>query len=1776
MDPRETEALVQRLVQNPHDQDAITLAHQAGQSDPKAYALLLEKVGTATSDPAFACHWLTESANVWTTTLGDAHRAARALMIAIDRDPTQPTPAERLADLYREKGDTKALVALLERRAKALSVVAQQDVSLRTQVSGIHEELGQLWAAPPLAQPRKAIEAYKRAVEFDETSQFSIYSVRELLKAENRFEEAVPYFELEQRLVGDPERQIALYQDEGDVRKQAGDFAGAAQALRSARSLEGGADASLKQQLATVILERAQSRQDVPAAEAAEGAQLFVELSEEYSGDHGFSYALCALEIDPKNDRAMQLALYYGEQTGRALEAAAKAAVYLKTNPSGAMAGDARKLVSTAAEAGGDDSLIDALAPAPGADASDQVLALIEVAQALVRKAKKNEAAAKYREVLTLDRSNEDAVGFLEPYLRQTRKFQELRDLLLNAARDPGADEERRKGYFREVAGLCETQLRDAETAMTALKELLQIDVTDEGARSQLKRLLEKGQQWDELAVVMAQEAEQVIDVEARISLEKSLAKLHEQRRKDPVATGEAWARIAGLTSGDEEAINTAVGYFEKGERLDLAVVVLTENLPAISEDATRAELLSKLGGLRQQTGDTLGAGEAFSEAATLTKQAKLWELAQSAFVGAEAWDQAATAVDERAQLASEPSTKASLFATEAEYLSKAGDEASSVLRLEQATELDAKNEAYAASLEERYRAAERFSDLAGYLLRRAEKLDDKTARAALRKRASKMQRDDLGDSDAARATLVELLADGDDAEALSYLAEDAQGRSEFSAAVDYLQRLVKVSSDPAEKTATLMRQADLTADGLDDAKGAIELYERVLAELDERHDPALVKIAALYEKLDDAKGRAGALERRLALLEDPALKLEVAESLAQLYEGPLDDAKAAVRVLDIVRELDPENFDAVQRLCELCEKLEDWARVAGFLAILAEVEGDEDEVSKMIRRMAEILHEKVGKNDEALAALMEVADRGDEPCRQDYVALGDKLGWKGVVATKLVEWYMEAPIGAARSQALKGAFERFVSVGREADAAAVAKELARTRGADADIAKQLEEIAVKLKDLDALGIAHDLMVAELSGPARAEEMVRQAEVLLRADVPVDEALQHGEQALTSVAPGEVEPLLQRLSKLAADPTVSIGIYERQVSRCKAPADKLAALSRAASVAAEHAAYDKARQFFDLALGTGAQDETLSQLEDVAIKSDKARGVDTLRRTLADALAAGGQGSRDGGRTRGILLGRAASLVYRELKDIDKAFTWLGDAIVTHVDDERLEALEALAGDVGDSRRAETVLTRALEEVFDGPLVRKLLARRAALRRDKLSDKVGAAVDLKRLHDLSPSDTTVMEQLSELYTELADYRGMVQLFEDQILRGKDPSSRAELARKVARLWEERLDDPREAADAWRRVLRMKAGDPEATEGLERAKQAMLKRPKDDSEPKAAAKPAESPQIDEKPADKPAEAKAEAEPAEAKAEPAAPAAAGDETTVQMTAADVQRIAAAAASAKDEGAAPNEPEAAPAPAKDEPAAPAEPASPSSTHHHKLAPPPKPKKGAAAAAAPAQPAEAPPPAEAKPDEPEAIPAPAGVSDAATLPSKTDGDSAEASAAPAIIPAELPTDLEIPVEVSASPEGAPEPSGTSSPPPLPGSPDSNSRPPVPGRAAPPPPPGSSARAGQAPPPPSMRPPLPPPTGGGAKGPPPPPPKGAKAAPPPPPGARKGAPPPKPQASSAAQADPHPAPGYVPGTSDVTEIRAPISLADAVDEDDEESGEFSVDDEELIDDQQR
>ena len=1064
---------------------------------------------------------------------------------------------------------------------------------------------------------------------------------------------------------------------------------------------------------------------------------------------------------------------------------------------------------------------------------ADRLQGVLDAAQMLAGKGKKQEAFTKYKEVLDADAAHPEALAWVEDYLRTKRDYGQLRDVLLASVRQMGSMSDAsvtgRKDRLREVAGLCEGNLRDIDGAIGAWKQLLALDRADEAARAALTRLLDKSQRWDDLASLLEQEATSAHDPETKIALEKKLANLQETKRKDFVAAAEAWARIAGLTPDDAQAVGTASKLFEKADRLDLAARVLAESAPSLEDPVARGNLLEHLAELREQLNDLPGAGDAYADSAEALKSQKLWESAERCFSTAERWERAANAAVQRALLAGDPKAQAQHYARAADFSLKMGDHATALQRLEQASDLDPMADEYALALVDRYSADEAWQKLVLHLAKRGDRLTDRSKRVLLRTQAATLYTTKLGDKEGAREQWLKVLEDGDDREALEKLIDYAVEREDHTEAATLLRRLGNIAVDKADKARVALREAELLAEGVGDIDTAIARYESILAELDPTCRPALQAVADLQEARENLGAAADALERELKLVADPIERGQIAARLARLYEQ-LDDPRSAIRALEIVRKADLEDFDALTRLCELCERTEQWDRVAELLAQRIEVEADEGEASAMTKKLASILADKLDRGDEALAALTELADQGDASIRQAYVDLGDRLGWKGIVAQKLVEWWFEAKHGHERTAQLRGAFERFVEIGRDQDAARVAIEIVRSKGGDRALAERLEDLAIKTADHDALSFAHDLLARDIAGAERANELVRQAEARVRAGMPRTEALQHGEAGLTSVGPAEAEPLLERLASIAGKPYEVVDLYERQVSRSKAPADRTRALARAAQVAAARGAIDRARGFYELALTGAPSDETLALLENTARDGDRATGGEKLRRALCAAMAQGGQGARDGGRTRGALLRRAASMAHRDLNDVEQAFAWLGDALIAHVDVLTLDALEGLGDEVNDPRRSEAALTHALSEVFDGPLVRQLLARRAKIRREQMEDRAGAATDLKKLHDLSPTDQAVMEELSALLTDLGDYRGMVQLYEDQILRGKDMNARAELARKVARMWEEQLSDPREAADAWRRVLRMKQGDPEATAGLERAKQNMLKRP----------------------------------------------------------------------------------------------------------------------------------------------------------------------------------------------------------------------------------------------------------------------------------------------------------------------------------------------------------
>jgi hypothetical protein len=924
-------------------------------------------------------------------------------------------------------------------------------------------------------------------------------------------------------------------------------------------------------------------------------------------------------------------------------------------------------------------------------------------------------------------------------------------------------------------------------------------------------------------------------DPEERIALERKLADLHEHKRGDKKEAAEALLRIQAQTPKDDELLARAVALFSGAGDAERAAQALDDCVHDLDDGPAKGKLLARLGELRGELGDPAASVNAWNAAAEMIDDAATWQKSEEAATKAERWDLAATAAGKRADHAKAPAEQAALRATEADYLVRNGDGGAAIDRLEQAVALMPGDDDLAAKLEQQLDAEGRFDDLAAFLVKRAEDTKDEAKSIALLKRCAAFRRERLSDADGARSLLQRIVETKEDAEALGLLVDDAIARNEAQDATGYLRRLEKIATTKEDRVKIALREAGLLAEAVGDVEGALARYREILSGLDDACREALQAIADMEEARENFAAAADALERELELAAAGEEKATVARRLGEIYVDKTRELGKALAAYEVVVREDPEDFAALHKLRELSERAEKWPRVVELIDTQIEVEGDDEEIAVLASRRAEILADQLGKVEDALRDLAPYTAAGSDVARAAALQIADRHEAHAQIGGQILAWARTTQ-GPEGQRLLGEAFDRFVRGGVTERALEIAQDVLRTpRAKDAAFLERLEPLATAAKNLELVLEAQDRRAALTSGAARVEELIRQAQVRIDLGVSREEAVSHGELGLSAVPSNETTPFLATLSAMAPTAMAAIELYERQVARNKTPPERLgalvrayrAALERAPVAGAELAAVEKkAQELLELAMAVQNADDPSDALWASIRESDELAGGDTYRRALIAGIVGSSAGPRDGGRTRSSQLRKLALRAKEDLSDLELTFDLLGKSLVAHVDAAALDALEAAAGD--DAKRAEVVLGRVLDEVFDGPIVRQVLARRAALRQEKLQDFDGALADLKRLHELAPADQGITERLGALLREANDFRGLVQLLEDQILRSKDQGVRADLARQIAHIWEEKLGEPREAADAWRRVLRLKPGDAEATEGLDRAKRNKLK------------------------------------------------------------------------------------------------------------------------------------------------------------------------------------------------------------------------------------------------------------------------------------------------------------------------------------------------------------
>lgn len=197
-------------------------------------------------------------------------------------------------------------------------------------------------------------------------------------------------------------------------------------------------------------------------------------------------------------------------------------------------------------------------------------------------------------------------------------------------------------------------------------------------------------------------------------------------------------------------------------------------------------------------------------------------------------------------------------------------------------------------------------------------------------------------------------------------LCYEAQGK--WDEVVRIKQRRLDVA-EGEERARLLLEIGEVYASHIKDATKAAKTF---VAALEERPDDrrVLTRLMKLYSEEKDWGKLVEVVLKLGEGVDDPGQKIKYIHTAAGVALRQLKDPDAAIKYLDQVLELDPNNEKALSESIEVREQKGDHEGVITFLNILlekAEKANDNDKTVELLDRIAKIYDEKLGTTDQAI-----------------------------------------------------------------------------------------------------------------------------------------------------------------------------------------------------------------------------------------------------------------------------------------------------------------------------------------------------------------------------------------------------------------------------------------------------------------------------------------------------------------------------------------------------------------------------------------------------------------------------------------------------------------------------------------------------------------------------------------------------------------------------------------------------------------------------------------
>jgi golgin subfamily B member 1 len=552
---------------------------------------LYSGIAQSQKDPALAREYWVRVASIQEQR-GQIEEAAACFERLLELDPSDVEALQALDNLFRGAERWTDLVQVYKKRID-LSIDQDERERLYSEMAMLLDEM--------LQQPEQAIAAYREVLSFSPTSLVALGALDNLFERQQRWTDLAENIEARLSLVESEEEQLALVLRLAALREtKMTDVHGAVEGYRQVLdrdplnaaalgALERLGKTPQNELMIAEILEplyrdqgdfrklisvyEVQERREADPIRKVALLHQIAQLHEDAGSDlsAAFDTYARALAVDPANEGTLEgldrlarmtgrfgdLAAHY-ETLGAAQEdpevsahlltlaartveqdvgdAERSIALYrrvLSLDPVNLGAAEALQVLYQNANRYEETSLVLQQKAQIVEDLDEQKQALYQAAaleQDVLNRPKK--AVEVYRKVLSLDEEDMrsiDALIELHLGLENWADLLEAQRLKADLVLDP----DEKKAIFYTMGSVFERELQDSAKAIDVYQRILELDPDDVEALGRLDALHSAAENWNELLSVLTQEAELIVDADESISFQYRIAELYERRLDD-------------------------------------------------------------------------------------------------------------------------------------------------------------------------------------------------------------------------------------------------------------------------------------------------------------------------------------------------------------------------------------------------------------------------------------------------------------------------------------------------------------------------------------------------------------------------------------------------------------------------------------------------------------------------------------------------------------------------------------------------------------------------------------------------------------------------------------------------------------------------------------------------------------------------------------------------------------------------------------------------------------------------------------------------------------------------------------------------------------------------------------------------------------------------------------------------------------------------------------------------------------------------------------------